>query len=111
MVATLAHAELTCKCLAPTDLVNAAETDSPTESVSHSPPETDATPADATRTERQLALRTSVLAWRMAALIPLASPFRGIVTLARAAKQEPLLARRWPVGANTKGEWLPLVRS
>lgn len=60
MVATLAHAELTCKCLAPTDLVNAAETDSPTESVSHSPPETDATPADATRTERQLALRTSV---------------------------------------------------
>ena len=35
------------------------------------------------------------VAWRMAALIPLASPFRGIVTLARAAKQEPLLARRW----------------
>jgi len=61
-----------------------------TASVRPSPPATDATTADVTRTAPPPVPPTSVHALRMASHIRLDSPLRRIVTLAGALKQEPL---------------------
>jgi len=61
-----------------------------TASVKPSPPATDATTADATRTAPSPAPPTSVHALRMASHIRSDSPLRRIVTLADARKREPL---------------------